>query len=57
MATEQTGNSGLGGESWETAVHGQAVWRVVLCLVRTGWDVFSDCGFGQFGLSFLVKRP
>lgn len=31
----------LAGRGWETAVHGQAVWRVVLCLVRTGWDASS----------------
>lgn len=37
MATEQTGNSGHDGErGWETAMHGQIIWFVMLCLVRTG---------------------
>lgn len=39
MATEQTGNSGLDGErDWETAMHGQTIWFLMLCLVRTGCD-------------------
>lgn len=42
MATEQTGNSGRDGErGWETAMHGQTVWFVVSCLVRTGCDESS----------------
>lgn len=32
MATEQTGNSGCdGARGWETAMHGQTKWFVVLC--------------------------
>lgn len=42
MATEQTGNSGHDGEKgWETAMHGQTVWFMVLCLVRTGCNESS----------------
>lgn len=42
MATEQTGNSGRDGErGWETAMHGQTEWFVVLCLVRSGCDESS----------------
>lgn len=39
IATELTGNSGYNGErGWETAMHGQTIWFVMLWLVKTGCD-------------------
>lgn len=57
MATERTGNSGRDGEEgWETAMHGQTVWFVVLCLVRTGCDESSlTVGMNVWPL-YLTKR-